>query len=1489
MYTYKPYQTRTREEDNTREELALQRRREQHALGDQTDILEQETDDAINTVEYSDEFKPFELENVERKPEEIDSKIQEKLEREFSIYAEQKLKLIDQGIDLIPIVKKRSPTKEEKKNTFIKNRDKFLKRMNRSEHNFWGTDKYYLLLNKWFPDYTLVLEHKVSEIKNTTNDSITDFNQKISTVIKFIEDGLIRGTEGDINTALRLINDSETYLTEAVKSKDNAIITLNGFPESKTQDFLPQYDTVLNLYRELIQNLQTALGGMESDNSKFESTISQLSKQQASLIDFNLKVQSSSDVLELVQLQNTEFTDLINSTAKIIEDAKKLERTADAPDSDLIQSKLDEGKASIATLDKKLVEITEGVSSVYWGKGIYYNEEVDALYIVATDYSAAAHYTRVVKFDGFWFFVDSETGWTSTMQQRDSVKKFNQMNYTYSDALIDELYIVSQNKTLRDRAKSEHELGTAFTLLVKSVQDKLFKKKPFLYGMYTKDTRDKVQEYIKVYQQEEDLRSDMSTNQGAYYNLTPFYSEDYFTSSQVDAINMLYDTKTLYELLYMGRTGYATWRPEQRKREIERAITCRNLFPTWTLQQWIDFMDRGEAPDGVVIPYIWDVSKWPKDKEKYYKARSYAHVARKNGKPLPSSSSWKPMFQILFALENTKNYGPLVDGKIDTYSKFEKALETYQDHLDDGKSLREHIKKDNMEISFKSSYENFLWKRSNEMMDQGKEDLKTEFSRYASVTANKASAGKGMQTLATELKPVYDLIEKADAKRQEANKEPHQHTRAGSFCYTDNYKRCMSLATKYEMEAVQKFRKLIPTHPMLGSIEFEVENVNQIYKTIDQIPGSGVPRSSELTEIIRFVKATQNDQQKAAVILYNIYKDRSADIRKLEAMLREKPERVWQLHHAIEQTKADLGFDPESSYATMIDHWKKEYAEDKDFWMVVSQIGLGLLTIIFPVIAPITVPIIVTISTVEFSKHYDQYQFEKAASGGTYNKNDALGGSPPSVIWLVIDVIGIALDVIDIGILARNIARSAKEAKLIVDGSLIINQKNIDIYRSKLYEYLDVKNLKNATDKDKIIAKLTDEIQLREAQRLESEKIARTNLLQSRTRSQLGEIPEHVLKLFKQPEIGKFMEAGAHRLKKIGLYDFAIDYFSSSIKQPKLAKLFLIAGESQELTATLSKISKSIGSKGYNMLGLGHFLDYALGGTTTQYQKFFRNIETFNITQKQLNEAAEIAAKSTTPEKAAQLFYDEIVKAADTNKVFTRNQLESIPVVNNNDQKRMIADQIEENRRIKEELDGGSKENGNLGESSLNINHADNLYRSKAEELINNLAQIEPKITDDLINISKSNRGKMEGLEYRLKTVESLERKLISDGINTPMNDVLRYTIIIDDDLTKVVTSIIKDLESKGYITIKLKNTFQEGQIYKGINSNIKTQNGSIFEIQYHTSESFNVKQNINHSLYEEYRLLDKTSQEAINLEQQMIENSNIIKLPQNINTIKSY
>ncbi len=53
MYSYNAYQTR-REEDNSREELALLRRREQHVMGDvsETDPMEREADDAANSIAH---------------------------------------------------------------------------------------------------------------------------------------------------------------------------------------------------------------------------------------------------------------------------------------------------------------------------------------------------------------------------------------------------------------------------------------------------------------------------------------------------------------------------------------------------------------------------------------------------------------------------------------------------------------------------------------------------------------------------------------------------------------------------------------------------------------------------------------------------------------------------------------------------------------------------------------------------------------------------------------------------------------------------------------------------------------------------------------------------------------------------------------------------------------------------------------------------------------------------------------------------------------------------------------------------------------------------------------------------------------------------------------------------------------------------------------------------------------------------------------------
>jgi hypothetical protein len=503
----KTYQTKVNRGSNTTLELLFKHRRDLHALGDGTGVLDQETIQLEQEVEYPVETADlFDWEETAdentvlldlRKDDPVDPPVQAKLEQEFDVYANHKLELIDQGIDLIPNVKRRPPSKEKKKEKFITHRDKFLKRMEKSEDHSWGTDNYFRLLHNWFPDYTLVLENKVSAIKTGIDQSIKALNQKIDDVIEVLKKA-ISLADTDIGKALKLIGTTETYITEASTSKDNAAFILSGFSESKTKDFLAQYDTVLELYEQLILSLQANIQYIREDQSSFETVVLRLVHQQEFLADFNLKIQNTSDVLDLIRLQDTDFEDVIRSTEQIIEEANSMERISQTPDEIALLAELDAGKISLGKLHTDLVSVTGGVSSIYPGKGTYYGEEVDALFIVATSYSAARTYTYTRKYGGFWFFVDVATGKTSGIQQRDGFKKYYYM-HPVSLEDYNELAAFLNYKFKKDTYTPEnlHELfqheTQEFRILVEKTQLSLYGNSDIAgFGLLTTATRKKI-------------------------------------------------------------------------------------------------------------------------------------------------------------------------------------------------------------------------------------------------------------------------------------------------------------------------------------------------------------------------------------------------------------------------------------------------------------------------------------------------------------------------------------------------------------------------------------------------------------------------------------------------------------------------------------------------------------------------------------------------------------------------------------------------------------------------------------------------------------------------------------------------------------------------------------------------------------------------------------------------------------------------------------
>nr|DAX81391.1 MAG TPA: minor capsid protein [Caudoviricetes sp.] len=196
-----------------------------------------------------------------------------------------------------------------------------------------------------------------------------------------------------------------------------------------------------------------------------------------------------------------------------------------------------------------------------------------------------------------------------------------------------------------------------------------------------------------------------------------------------------------------------------------------------------------------------------------------------------------------------------------------------------------------------------------------------------------------------------------------------------------------------------------------------------------------------------------------------------------------------------------------------------------------------------------------------------------------------------------------------------------------------------------------------------------------------------------------------------------------------------------------------------------------------------------------------------------------------------------------------------------------------------------------------------NKNRENADYISNKLIEkfkgIEPNITSTLKYISSITNGKMEGLDFRLKSVDSLSRKITMDAkekgvtlkeASKEIKDILRYTIVYNEnEFTNSYFNAIENLKDKGYNVVRIKNSFKDNQVYKGLNTLIKDKDGNIFELQFHTPMSIDIKEGGLHELYEKQRLLDiRVDREKYNkLKMEMIKLSDKIKNPLNVEKIK--
>ena len=233
-------------------------------------------------------------------------------------------------------------------------------------------------------------------------------------------------------------------------------------------------------------------------------------------------------------------------------------------------------------------------------------------------------------------------------------------------------------------------------------------------------------------------------------------------------------------------------------------------------------------------------------------------------------------------------------------------------------------------------------------------------------------------------------------------------------------------------------------------------------------------------------------------------------------------------------------------------------------------------------------------------------------------------------------------------------------------------------------------------------------------------------------------------------------------------------------------------------------------------------------------------------------------------------------------------------------------DEIEEVQKFNQNHDALGRFSTASGAASVTIRTRDSSKqsladRANAKAVANSLVSAakarEPKLTSTMKSLAKDAGGEMAGLEFAVKTEGSLARKLKTESKETGlpvgtaaknMKDVNRYTMVLkEDNFVDGFDKTMKALQSQGYEIVKVKNTLKNPTAeYRGVNTNLKDPDGSIFELQFHTQKSLDVKEP-NHLYYEEQRLDTTSPERKKELGILMAKNAASITTPKNIEKIK--
>ena len=185
-----------------------------------------------------------------------------------------------------------------------------------------------------------------------------------------------------------------------------------------------------------------------------------------------------------------------------------------------------------------------------------------------------------------------------------------------------------------------------------------------------------------------------------------------------------------------------------------------------------------------------------------------------------------------------------------------------------------------------------------------------------------------------------------------------------------------------------------------------------------------------------------------------------------------------------------------------------------------------------------------------------------------------------------------------------------------------------------------------------------------------------------------------------------------------------------------------------------------------------------------------------------------------------------------------------------------------------------------------------NSFNDHEREVYLEAMKAEPELTRDVKEICEQTGSVATGLENRLKSPDSLLDKVYHRDVSTEIDDIKdinRYTQVFEpEEMADGVNNSLALFEEKGYHVDEIKDKWSDdSDPYKGINVKLTSPDGRPLEVQYHTQESYEVKNGEMHDLYCQWRDLFPDSPQALQLSEEMRKLSDPLKKPPGLEGVR--